>query len=90
MGASTKNVTFSLPVELIDKLRNFAKNRYIPSVSAGVRAALEEFTKDIEKEVLKREMMEAAKDLLFMHDLSESMNAFEHSDKETFGGTDEW
>jgi len=90
MGTSTKNVTFSLPVDLIEKLRSFAKNHYIPSVSAGVREALEEFTKDIEKEILKREMMEASKDPIFMQDLNDSMKAFEHSDKETFGGTEEW
>ena len=90
MGTYTKNVTFSLPIELIDKLRSFAKNHYIASVSAGVREALEEFTKDIEKEILQREMMQASQDPLFMQDLNESMNAFEHSDKETIEGTEEW
>jgi metal-responsive CopG/Arc/MetJ family transcriptional regulator len=90
MGTSTKNVTFSLPIELIEKLRSFANNHYIPSVSAGVREALEDFIRELEKDMLKKKMIEASKDPAFMQDLNESMNAFEHSDKETFGGTEEW
>jgi len=90
MGASVKNVTFSLPIELLEKLRSFAKEHYIPSVSAGVKEALEEFVREVEKDMLKNKMIEASKDPLFMQDLNESMNAFEYSDKETFGGTEEW
>jgi predicted DNA-binding protein len=90
MAASKKNVTFSLPIDLIEKLRIYAKNKYISSINAGVKEALEEFVEDIEKDILKKEMTEASKDPLFMKDLNESMDAFKYSDRETFGGTEEW
>jgi metal-responsive CopG/Arc/MetJ family transcriptional regulator len=90
MVTYTKNVTFSLPIELIDKLRSFAKQHYITSISAGVREALEDYIRELEKDMLQKEMMEASKDPLFMQDLNESMSAFEQSDKEAFGGTEGW
>ena len=90
MATTIKNVTFSLPIELIEKLKEFAKNNYIPSLNAGVKEALEEYTRTVEKEVLKSKMMEAAKDPLFMQDLNESMSSFEHSDKEMSRRTTEW
>ena len=86
MATPLKNVTFSLPIELIEKLKEFAKNNYIPSLNAGVKEALEEYTKMVGKEILKIKMTEAANDPLFIKDLNESMNAFENSDKELSGG----
>ena len=50
MTNKVKNVTFSLPVELIDKLKEFSEKNYIPSVSSAVREALQLYTKTIEKE----------------------------------------
>ena len=35
------------------------------------------------KEILKKEMLSASEDLLFMNDLSESMKAFENIDDDT-------
>jgi predicted DNA-binding protein len=90
MATTIKNVTFSLPTELIEKLKEFAKNDYIPSLNAGVKEALEEYTRTIEKEILKNKMMEAAKDPLFMQDLTDSMNSFDYADKEIFRRTTEW
>ena len=90
MATKVKNVTFSLPIDLMEKYKIYAKNNYIPSVSAGVREALEEYSEKIEKEKLKREMMKAAKDPLFMQDLEESMCAFKASDLETARGEREW
>lgn len=85
-----KNVTFSLPPELIDKYKVYVKQKYIPSVNAAVKEALEEYSKRIEKEMLKHEMEQAAKDPLFMDDLMENMKAFEFVDKETVKGDSEW
>ncbi len=85
MAAKLKNVTFSLPVDLVEKYKAYAQNNYIPSVNAGVREALEEYAAKIEKEKLKIEMMQAAQDPLFMQDLAESMRAFESSDLEVMG-----
>ena len=90
MATTLKNVTFSLPIELIEKLKEFAKSNYIPSLNAGVKEALEEYTKMVEKEILKNRMMEAANDSLFMQDLNDSMRAFQHSDKEISRRSTEW
>ncbi|WP_199624367.1 hypothetical protein [Paenibacillus alkalitolerans] len=85
-----KNVTFTLPPDLIDKYKIYVKENYIPSVNAGVKEALEEYSKRIEKEMLKHEMSKAAEDPLFMSDLTENMKAFEFIDSETDRGNSEW
>ncbi|MCD9022110.1 hypothetical protein [Cohnella silvisoli] len=88
--SKAKNVTFNLPPDLIDKYKVYVKHKYIPSVNAGVKEALEEYSKRIEKEMLKSEMIKAAKDPLFMDDLNENMKAFEESDAEAEKGNTEW
>lgn len=90
MVKKVKNVTFSLPTDLMERYRAYAKNSYINSVNAGVKEALEEYSVKIEKEKLKKEMMKAAKDPLFIQDLEESMRDFESSDLETIGREKEW
>jgi predicted regulator of Ras-like GTPase activity (Roadblock/LC7/MglB family) len=80
--SGTKNITFSLPVEIIEKFREYAKCNYIPSINSGVKEALEAYMKKIEKDKLEKEMLEASKDNMFMQDLEDSMCAFESADKE--------
>ena len=86
----TKNVTFSIPQELLDKYRLYAKEKYIKSINSAVRNAMEEYARKIEKEKLYREMEEASKDPLFMSDLVEMMKDFEYVDREAAGGISEW
>lgn len=90
MSMKAKNVTFSIPIELLEKFKGYAKDNYISSVNAGVKEALEEYSKKLEKEKLKKEMMKASKDHLFMQDLEDSMRSFESSDLETARGEMEW
>ena len=47
-----------------------------------MKEALEEYSKTIEKEMLKNEMLKASKDPLFLDDLHENMKAFEILDNE--------
>ena len=82
MATNVKNATFSLPVAMLEKFKEYAKNQDIPSLNAGVKEALEEYSKKIEKEKLRKRMAEAAQDPLFMKDLEDSMKAFEDSDAE--------
>ncbi|MBM4147390.1 MAG: hypothetical protein FJ240_14145 [Nitrospira sp.] len=89
MATNVRNATFSLPVDLLERLKEFAKNRDIPSLNAGVREALEEYSRKVEKEKLGKQMAEASNDPLFMKDLEDSMKSFEHSDAE-IAGTQEW
>lgn len=49
MATNVKNATFSLPVTLLERMKNYAKNQDIPSLNAGVKEALEEYSKKIEK-----------------------------------------
>lgn len=90
MGSKIKNVTFSLPTDLMEKYKDYAKDHHISSVNAGVKEALEEYAVKIEKDKLKKEMQEAARDPLFIQDLEESMKAFEDSDIDTSRGQREW
>lgn len=85
MAAQIKNVTFSLPTDLVDKYREYAKDKSspFPSLNAGVREALEEYINKIEKEKLRREMRQASSDPMFMDDLNESMADFAALDVES-------
>jgi len=82
MATRVKNITFSLPVEIIERFREYAKCNYIPSMNSGAKEALEAYMKKIEKDKFAKEMLEASKDSIFMQDLEESMCSFESSDKE--------
>ncbi len=72
-----KNVTFSIPVVLLEKFKEYAREKYIPSLNSGVKQALEEYSKKIEKERLYKTMLEAPMDPLFMKDLDDSMRDFD-------------
>jgi len=90
VGSKIKNVTFSLPVEVVEKLREYVKDNYIPSLNAGVKEALEEYTVKIERQIFKREMEKAAKDPLFLADIDETMCDFEKADNETARRIEKW
>lgn len=81
-----KNYTFSLPVDLLEKFRQYAEEKYIPSMNAGVKEALEIYSQKIQKEKLRNEMTKAVEDPMFMEDLEESMKTFESSDDEIAWG----
>lgn len=80
MATKVKNIAFSLPTELVDKLKEYAKGQCIPSLNAGVKEALEEYILKIGRQKLKSEMVQASKDVPFLEDLKESMKSFESSD----------
>ncbi len=78
-----KNHTFFLPEDLLDKYRKFSSMDYIPSINEGVRLALEEYAKRLEKKLLYKQMKEASEDQMFMEDLEKTMKAFKEVDTET-------
>lgn len=88
--SKTKNVTFNLPPELIEKYKSYVRHQYIPSVNAGVREALEQYSNQMDKELLKNEMLKAAKDPIFMTDLYEVMKDFDDIDSEVMKENTEW
>ena len=90
MKRKVKNYTFSLPIEIVDRMREYANEKYIPSVNAGVRKAIEEYTRKLEKEKLNKELRKASKDPLFLRDIDECTNDFDALDAETGRGRDRW
>ena len=90
MKKKQKNFTFSLPVDLVDKIKGYAQENHIPSINAGVKEALTEYVCQIDKEILRSKMAKAAKDPLFMKDLEDCVKDFEASDSELDREADTW
>ena len=82
MPQSVKNYTFSLPIDLLSKLKDYSNNGYITSVNSAVKDALETYLKSLEKQKLYNDMKVAASDPMFMDDLTNSMNDFNYTDFE--------
>lgn len=81
MAMALKNVTFSLPTDLVEKLKRHVNDLQLPSVNQVVREALESRVIELEREKLRLSMRAAAKDPLFMKDMEECMAAFKYADK---------
>lgn len=90
MKEKLKNATFSIPVELLDDLKNIVKTGRARSVNSAVREAIELYSAEKEKENLKEEMKSASKDPLFLKDLDNSMGSFRTSDGETARIISDW
>ena len=82
MGQMVKNYTFSLPIDLLNKLKKYSSEGYAPSVNAAVKEALESYVKQFEKQNLYNQMKAAAQDPIFLQDLEEAMNDFSYADFE--------
>ncbi len=82
MKKTVKNYTFSLPIELLNKLKKYSNEGDVSSVNAAVKEALEEYVIIKEKQNLYKKMKEAAKDKKFMEDLESAMNDFSYCDFE--------
>ena len=83
MARKTKNFTFSLPPELLDRLKKHAQEGYIPSVNSAVKEAIESYVVQIDKEYLYSQMKEAAENPDFVDDLETKMADFSYVDYET-------
>jgi len=82
LSKTIKNYTFSLPIELLNKLKKFSNEGHVPSVNSAVKEAIESYVKLIEKQNLYIKMKEASKDPMFMEDLDSVMYDFSYSDYE--------
>jgi predicted DNA-binding protein len=82
MSKLIKNYTFSLPIVLLNKLKQYSNEGYVPSVNAAVKEAIESYIKIIEKQNLYNQMQKAANDPMFMEDLENTMHDFLYSDFE--------
>ena len=82
MGSNAKKVTFSLPVQLIERYKGYVDAKDVASFNSAVREAMEVYADRIDREKINKSMACAAEDPLFMEDLNESMDVFEFSDAE--------
>jgi len=82
MPQIVKNYTFSLPIDLLNKLKDYSNDGYIQSVNFAVKDAIESYLKLLEKQKLYDEMKAAVDDPMFMDDLINAMNDFSHTDFE--------
>lgn len=83
MVRKTKNFTFSLPPELLDRLKKHAQKGYVPSVNSAVKEAIESYVAKVDKEHLYCQMKEAAENPDFVEDLEAAMTDFSYVDYET-------
>jgi Arc/MetJ-type ribon-helix-helix transcriptional regulator len=78
------NYTFTLPKEMMEKLKDFVKNDNFPSINFFVREALQSYLDKLEKGYLRKEMEKASKDPMFIKDIGNSMGFFKRLDDESY------
>lgn len=78
------NYTFTLPQEMMEKLKDFVKKDNFPSINSFVREALQSYLDKIEKEHLRNEMGKASRDPMFIKDMDNSMGFFKRLDDESY------
>lgn len=82
-----KNVTFTLPVDLMEDVRGMVTKGYSKSINNLVRDALFIYIKDTKKQEVRQAMLRASNDPLFLADVDECSQKFRHADEEC---TVEW
>ena len=78
-----KKVTFSLPVDLLEEVRQLVQDGVTPSQSAFVATALEKEIYARRRAQLRKEFQRAAADPEFLKDVEETMRDFAAADAET-------
>ena len=86
-ATNIKNVTFALPVTMMDEIRQLAKKQYHSSINSLVREALERYLEEKRREEIRQDMLEASRDPLFLADVKGCAASFRHVDRE---GVPEW
>jgi Arc/MetJ-type ribon-helix-helix transcriptional regulator len=80
-----RKVTYSLPEQLVDKIRAVVREGAAPSYSAFVERALEEGVRRAREQRLAEAFREAASDPAFLEDVEEAMRDFRDADAEQEG-----
>jgi Arc/MetJ-type ribon-helix-helix transcriptional regulator len=78
-----QRVTYSLPEDLIDRVRSVVKGGAAPSYSAFVEQALAARVRLVHEEQLAVAFRSAAADPEFLADVEHSMSGFDNGDAET-------
>jgi Arc/MetJ-type ribon-helix-helix transcriptional regulator len=81
--ARNRKVTFSLPPQLMEEVKELVQAGVAASQNAFVEQALMQRVREARKELLRQEFQEAARDPLFLRDIEETMADFAAADAET-------
>ncbi len=76
-----KNFTFSLPPELVEKLKKHVDDFAIPSLNAAARDAFDAYVKELDRLKYRAAMQKAAADPDFRRDVEETMRDFARIDQ---------
>ena len=90
MPVTVKNVSIALPVELMDRVRYFAREKANVSINNVVREALEKYLAEKRREEFRQDMLDASQDPLFLVDAEKCAHDFEHIDRESWESVPEW
>ena len=90
MPATVKNISVALPVELMNRVRVFAREKANISINNLVREALEKYLEEKRREEFRRDMLEASQDPLFLADAEKCASDFVHIDRENWERTPKW
>ena len=63
-ATNIKNVTFALPVTMMDEIRQLAKSQRKSSINSLVREALEHYLAEKQKEEIRHDLLEASRDIV--------------------------
>jgi Arc/MetJ-type ribon-helix-helix transcriptional regulator len=74
--------TFVLDEEVMERGRSLVRDKRFKSMNAFVEKAIRDELAALEKEKIKRALLEASKDPLFLADIQEIEKDFSHSDFE--------
>ncbi|MCL5771807.1 MAG: hypothetical protein M1479_06000 [Actinobacteria bacterium] len=79
MGIKT---TFIIKDEIINQIKEIVKDGYCKSMTSFVENAQKKKIKNLKKEKIKKEILEASKDPMFLSDIHEIEEDFKYSDFE--------
>ncbi len=74
--------TFAIDDGILQDAREYVKNNHLKSLSAFVERAMREELARLRQESIKSALLAAGNDPLFMADVIEIQQAFEHTDQE--------
>ena len=75
--------TFAIDDGVLQDAREYVKNNHLKSLSAFVERSIREELTRMRQEQIRSALLSAGSDQLFMADVMEIQQAFEHADHET-------
>lgn len=77
-----KKATFVLDEGIIEEVKGVVKKGLFKSMNAFVESAIKDELERIKKETIKKAIVEASRDTMFISDIKETEKYFKHADFE--------